>query len=127
MNLLSVYEAQRSAPDRFTPEKNIRGNIKGVDDLKFLVNCADSKSGRISGRVDRNGFSIEVNCPFVRQVNAREDLHQRRLASAVFADQSDDLTAPDGTLNRFESRDTRKLLRNPGHFKHACSFPDQGS
>ena len=50
-------------------------------------------------------------------VNAAEDIHQRGLAGAVFADERDDFTARDLQIHGIQRHDAGKSLGNPAHFK----------
>ena len=54
----------------------------------------------------------------IRTVEPVEDVHQRRLAGAVFAQERVHLTAPDIELDVVVGDDTRELLADAAHLEH---------
>jgi len=55
-------------------------------------------------------------------MDACKNLHQGRLAGAVFADQCDDFTAANVQMNGLERFDAWERFRNAGDFKDSDHF-----
>ena len=53
--------------------------------LKVLMNHADSQIERISGGLDNFFFSIDIDLSLIREVNTCQHIHQSRLTTAVLS------------------------------------------
>ena len=59
-------------------------------------------------------------------INPRQDLHQRRLACAIFPDKGKDLSLFYGQIHLVQGFDTREFLGDPAHFQqrsHSAVLP----
>jgi len=69
------------------------------------------------GRVGDDGFlAVEHDLAFVWLQQAEEDVHQRRLAGAVLADDGVDLAAPDGKIDVFIGDEGAETLGDADQF-----------
>src|SRR5262245_58402160 len=91
----AVEEAQRTGPVRLASQKDVAGDVERVDHLQLLVDDGDPQTGRAAWAVDGHGLAVDADLPDVRLMDPGEDLHHRRFAGAVLADERDDLAACD--------------------------------
>src|SRR5690348_6117818 len=77
------------APMRLT-RKNVLSDGEIVEHHRFLMNDADAELRGFLRRGDDDRRAIENDRAAVRRVHARQNLHQRRFAGAVLADQRGD-------------------------------------
>ena len=66
-----------------------------VHELEVLVDHADAEIERVLRRADHDGLAVDGDLALVGEVDAREHIHQRRLAAAVFTQQRQDLAPVD--------------------------------
>src|SRR5271166_2208167 len=79
----------------------------------LLEHHADPLSVGVRCAFDASLLSGDENPSRVRLVDAAQDLHKRGFAGAVFADQANDLAAPDVDRHVLERMNARKALRDP--------------
>ena len=79
---------------RLDPEHDVLRDRHHRDEHEVLVDHADSQVDRIARRPHRNRLPLDPELALVRLVETVEDVHQRRLARAVLAEQGVHLTAP---------------------------------
>ena len=53
----------------------------------------------VARRTDDRGLAVGEDLPFVGEIDAREHVHERGLAAAVFAEQGQDLTFVHGEVD----------------------------
>ena len=63
------------------------------------------------------GCAVEADLAGIGPVDAGEDLHQRRLAGAVLADERDDLAARDVEVHLVQRDDAGKTLGDRSHLQ----------
>src|SRR5260221_2785189 len=68
--------------------------------------------------MDRGVLALEADRPAVRAVEAVEDVHERRLARAVLAEQGVDLVLGDDEVDPVERREVAEALHDPAHLDH---------
>ena len=93
----------------------------------MLVHHADAARDRISGGGEGNLLPLEVDLAGVRVVQPVEDVHQRRLAGAVLAEQGVYLTAQQLEVNVVVREHAGELLGDAvqledGWLGHASRF-----
>ncbi len=59
----------------------------------MLVDHADTCRNGGVRRSGGQGLSFDLDCSFLGHIMAEQDVHQRRLARTIFAEQTDDLAA----------------------------------
>ena len=64
---------------------------ENVNQLKVLVHHADMMAESVLRRRNDRLLTVDKDLPFVRIVNARDHVHQRRLSAAVFTQKCQDL------------------------------------
>ena len=69
------------------------------------------------------GFAVEQDLALVRPVEAVEDVHQRRLAGAVLAEQRVHLAALEVEVDAVVRDDPRKPLRDPAKLQDGGPLP----
>ena len=67
--------------------------------IELLVDDADAQALRVEGARDGSGLAVDGDGTAVRSDGAREDLGERALAGAVFADQRVDLARLQGEVS----------------------------
>ena len=60
-------------------------------------------------------FAVHADRAGVGLIDSSENLHQRRLARAIFPDNTDDFATVYFKLNRIQSHNARKAFRDCGH------------
>ena len=97
------------------PEEDVAGDVQRLDDLALLMDDADAETSRIRRSMHRHWHTLERDGARVSLMDASENLHQRRLARAVLADETDDLSSRHVEVHAIEGGDAGKLL---GHRRH---------
>ena len=105
------------AKERLRPssEDDVLGDGQRVDETKVLMHHPDPGSDGIARSVKLDGLPTDLDPALVRVVEAREDVHQRRLPCSVLTEQSVDL--PFGDLERdvVVGHHSGEALRDPAH------------
>ncbi len=100
-------------------QTDILGDGHPIDQAEILMDERDRHSpdgvGHVLTRVEDGAA--------VGRVNAGEDLDERRFAGAVFAEQRDDLAAPDFHLHVVQRLRAAEALRDAARLKHGPSRP----
>ena len=76
-------------------ERYVLGGREHLDELVVLVDHADAELERLLRRAYRDLLAVYGDAALVGVVYPREDVHQRRLAAPVFAEQREDLPPAD--------------------------------
>ena len=79
----------------FQPEGHVFGGGEHVHQLEVLVDHADAQVEGVLGGADGDGVSVHRDLALVREIDAREHVHQRGLAAAVLSQQGEDLPLAD--------------------------------
>ena len=81
----------------------------------MLVNHAKTGLDRLPGVVEMHRLAVDEDFAFVRVVEPEQEVHQRRLAGAVFAKQGVDLARPDREVDAIVGDDPGKPLDDVAH------------
>jgi hypothetical protein len=82
-----------------------------VEERELLVDDSDPVRARVLRRVDANRLAVELDLAGVGRHDPGEDLHQRRLAGAVLADDGVDRAARDVQVHAVERLHAAEALR----------------
>ena len=113
VDFFAVDEA--GAPARFAAEEDIGGDVEIVENVELLMDEGDAEAHRIVDVLDLDGFVGKDDFSGVGLVDAAEDFHQGRLASAVFAAQADDFGLADIEIDIIERDDARESFGDSAH------------
>ena len=83
----------------------------------MLVHHPDPGLDRVAGGAEGDRLSVQQDLAGIRAVEPVEDVHQRRLAGAVLAEQRVHLAAPDVEVDVVVGDDARELLADPAHLE----------
>jgi hypothetical protein len=78
------------------PHHDVLGHREVGEERGLLEDDRDAGVARVMGRVEVDGLPGDEHPPFVEPRDAPEELHHRRLARAVLADERPDLAGPEG-------------------------------
>ena len=95
-----------------TSHENIVRNRKLLDDVQFLVHAGNTRLTGLNRISEDDLFAVNEDVSLFRIVNAGQHLDQGGLASAIFANQTVDLTGSDSNGHVFQCNDTRKTFGN---------------
>ena len=95
---------QKPAARRFLAEKHVLRHRERRDEAQLLKDGGDPVLRRLVGRAQLQLPAVEDHRPAVFGHDAHQDLDQRALARAVFADERVDLTAAQGKVDLFQDR-----------------------
>ena len=111
----AIEQTQRPCPLRLAAEEDVAGDVERLDDLALLMDDADAETSRVRRSVHRHWHTLERDRARVSPMDAAENLHQRRLARAVLADEADDFSSRHVEVHAIEGDDAGKSL---GHRRH---------
>jgi hypothetical protein len=77
--------------ERLGAENDVLGHGERGSELEVLMHHADSSGDRLPRPSKIDGFAAQADVAAVPRNKAVEDVHERRLAGAVFPDQGMDL------------------------------------
>ena len=100
--VLAVDELKGTARQRLPPDQHIRPDVEIVEKVQFLMNEGDSGAQRFGDGERAVRGAVDLDRSLIGLHHPAEDLHQRRLARAVLADQRENLAPVHGQA------DTRK-------------------
>ncbi len=98
-------------------EEDVGRDVEIRRQHQLLMNQRDTETLGLPHAVEHDGLAVEGDRPFVRQLRAAEDLHQRALAGAVLAHQRQHLSRREGELHPPERDHTGKALGDRAHFE----------
>ena len=112
--LVGVDQLEEAALARLAADIDVGGDVEIVEEVEFLMDEGDAGADRAADgeRADRATPSISM-VPRSGCDDAAEDLHQRRFAGAVFADEADDLAGADVHAEVGERHDAGIGLATP--------------
>ena len=108
---------QHLAVRRLLGEDDVLGHRHHRDQHEVLVHHPDPALDRVLGGRERRLLPVQQDLAGVRVVQAVEDVHQRRLAGAVLAEQRVDLAAPELKVDVVVREDARELLGDPAELE----------
>ena len=79
----------------------------------MLVNHADAVRKRILRRTDDDRLTVDEDLARIREIDARDHVHQRGLAAAVLTEDGEDLAAVDLQADVVVGDDAAEGLRDP--------------
>ena len=74
-------------------ENDIFRRRQHIHELEMLMDHADAVVKGVLGGADDDFLSVDLDLALIREIDAGEHIHKRRLAAAVFAEQREDLSA----------------------------------
>lgn len=104
---------------RLSTEMDTFRDAQARHNSQFLMHHPDPAGARITRRGEMDRSSIKSHLALVVGVHPGDDLHQCRLARAVFADQAVDFTCLKRKIHRPQSRHAAERLGNPGKFQQS--------
>ena len=84
---------------RLEPERDVLGRGEHIHQHEMLVDHADPGAHGVARVGDPDQFAVDADLPGVRPQQAKEHVHQRRLAGAVLAEEAVDLALFDGQVH----------------------------
>ena len=97
-------------------ERDVLSGGEDVDQLEVLVDHADAVAVGIARGADDDLLAVDEDLSLVGEVNAREHVHERGLAAAVFAEQRQDLAPVDIEPDAVIGDDGAEALGDVAHF-----------
>ena len=91
-------------------EHDVLGGGEDVDELEVLVHHADLVAEGVLRGGDARLFPVHEDAPFVGVVDARDHVHERRLAAAVLAEQRQNFALSEGEVDVLVRRDRAEVL-----------------
>ena len=105
---------------RLLAEEDVLGDGQHRDEHEVLVDHADAAGDRVGGSGDLDRLAVEQDLALVRRRQPVEDVHQRRLAGAVLAEQGVDLARPDVEVDVVVGDDARIALGDAAHLERGA-------
>ena len=102
-------------------EQDVVQRGENVHQLEVLVHHADLIAVSVSRRADDDGFALDDDLSFIREIYAREHIHKGGLAAAVFAEEGQDLTFVHGEIHILIGNDISEKLGDALHL-HSYGF-----
>ena len=94
-------------------EHDVLGDRHHRDQHEVLVHHADAVLDRRLGRAELGRLAVDPDLALVRLVEAVDDVHQRRLAGAVLAEQRVHLALAQVEVDAVVRDDAGEALRDP--------------
>jgi hypothetical protein len=107
--------AERTSLAAVIAEDDVFGDGERLDQPEVLVHHADSGVDRIARGGESRWLAVEPDLALVGVVEAGEDVRERRLAGAVFAEQSVHLAYGRLEVDAVVRDDAREALDDPAH------------
>ena len=108
---------------RLVREHDVLGDGHHRDQHEVLVHHPDPAVDRVLRRLERDRLAVQQDLALVGLVEPVEDVHQRRLAGAVLAEQRVHLAAPQVEIDVVVRDDPRKPLRDPAELQDGGPLP----
>ena len=89
-------------------EEDVLRHRQVRDEVELLVDDADAERERVARAVDRRRLAVEPDLAGVLAIRAAENLHQRRLAGAVLAEQHVHVAGVERQIDAVERDDARE-------------------
>src|SRR5262249_26968034 len=93
-----TWSESKSGRPKASKEKVLRNREAGYE-LEMLMDHSDAVPDRFGGAAMMDGFPIDEDLTGIRFVKPEECIHERRLASAILADKSVDLSCEEGEIH----------------------------
>ncbi|MPN29892.1 hypothetical protein SDC9_177346 [bioreactor metagenome] len=127
-----LFLVHEQPPAVEVPEKDVLVHRQMLHQRVLLMDHRDAARGGVRGARKLDPFALvaHLGAP-VRRIYARDDVHQRRLARAVFPDQRVHLSRPEREIDVLQRDDARKRLRHvfglEDHLFHGVRLPSATS
>ena len=102
---------------RLVAEHDVLGDRHHRDQHEVLVHHADAGFDRVLRGAEDDGLALQQDLPLVGLVEAVEDVHERRLAGAVLAEEGVHLALAHVEADVVVGDDAREPLRDPTHLE----------
>ena len=113
-----LVDARRTVPLAVMhAENDILRRREDIDELEVLMHHADPETEGILRGGDDDLLSVHEDLPFIGIIDARDHVHQRRLAAAVFAEQRKDLPPFQGKIDALVRCNGTEILADMFEFK----------
>ena len=103
-------------------EHDVLRRREDIDELEVLMHHADLIAEGILRRGDDDLLPVDEDLSFVGIVDAGDHVHERRLAAAVLAEQSEDLAFPQGETDALVRRDRSEIFADVFEFQGDVHF-----
>ena len=105
----------------FPPDKHVFVNRQIVNQVQFLMDERDARVKRLRRRIKRFLFAVQQDIARIRLQNAAQNIHQRRFARAVFAQQGTDFALAQLKAHGLEHLVGTERFADSVHFQfHGC-------
>ena len=108
---------------RLGAEDHVVRNRQDRHEHEVLVDHADAALDRVRRTGDLNGLTVQQDLPLVGFGKAVEDVHERRLARAVLAEQRVDLAGTHIEVDVIVGDDARISLGHAAHLQRGNAGP----
>ena len=112
---LGEVEAVEAA-GRLDAEHDVLGDREHRHQHEVLVHHADAGPDRVARALEPHRLAVDEDLALVGPVEPAEDVHQRRLAGAVLAEQAEDFAGADGQVDRVVGDDVAEPLGDAAKF-----------
>ncbi len=113
-----VDQPERPGLERLAADQDVAGDVQVLEQVELLVDEGDAARQRLGHAQRWPVLAIQPDRAGGRRHHAAQDLHQRRLAGAVLADQADHLARPDRQIDRGQRHHARVGLGDPDQIEH---------
>ncbi len=100
-----------------SPSRMLSATVRTGHEHEVLVDHADAAVDGVRWAGDLDGLPVEQDLARVRRGQAVEDVHERRLAGAVLAEQGVDLAGPHVEVDAVVGDDARVALGDAAHLE----------
>ena len=104
-------------PSRLVAEQDVFGDGELRNEAQFLVDGRDAERLGVARRSDRHRRALEKDFPGILRVRAAENLHQRRLARAVLAEEHVHFARAEVEIDAVERNDAGERFANAAHLQ----------
>ena len=102
---------------RLLAEEDVVGHAQDGDEHEMLVDHVDPARDRVGRAGDPDGGAVQQDLALVRPRQAIEDVHERRLARPILAEEGMDLARADLEVDPIVRDHARVALRDPAHLE----------
>ncbi len=120
LSRLLAYFTDIELPGLLDPENDVLCSGKNLHELVVLVDHPDAVFKRFLRRTDVDFLVVDIDVPFVRTVDAGQDVHESGLPAAVLAQQSKYLASVYIEPDLVICHDRAEGLGNISHFYGNC-------
>ena len=112
---------------RLPVQQDILSGRKAGNEGEFLVDHADASGQRLKRRLEFHLLSVQkdiaaVSAGIADYIHSEKDFHQGGLAGAVFADQAEHFTFPQGKVDVRQYLIAEEILLDVLHFQKRCAL-----